>query len=96
MAIWTHGVWTVKPGREEEFVRTWLEMARAGSEVCQPLEAPAPGPGTAGRLPELRALAEQRGDRSLQASIGTRFDAIERELLESFEATTLEEVPLGG
>jgi heme-degrading monooxygenase HmoA len=26
--VWTHTVWTVKPGREEEFVRAWRSMAR--------------------------------------------------------------------
>ena len=26
MSMWTHGVWTVKPGHEEEFVARWLEL----------------------------------------------------------------------
>ena len=25
--LWTHGRWIVKPGREEEFVRAWRELA---------------------------------------------------------------------
>jgi hypothetical protein len=24
--VWTHGVWTVKPGREDEFVTAWREL----------------------------------------------------------------------
>src|SRR3954447_14585275 len=26
--VWTHTVWTVRPGREEDFVAAWREMAR--------------------------------------------------------------------
>jgi hypothetical protein len=26
--IWTHGVWTVKPGHEANFVAAWRAMAR--------------------------------------------------------------------
>ena len=25
--IWTSGVWTVKPGREDEFISAWAELA---------------------------------------------------------------------
>lgn len=28
-SVWTHGRWTVKPGREDEFVRAWSDLARA-------------------------------------------------------------------
>ena len=27
-AIWTHGVWAVTPGREDESVAAWREMSR--------------------------------------------------------------------
>jgi hypothetical protein len=30
--IWTHGVWTVKPGHEDEFVEAWRAMAGAVAE----------------------------------------------------------------
>jgi quinol monooxygenase YgiN len=26
-SVWTHGIWIVKPGREDEFVLAWTEMA---------------------------------------------------------------------
>jgi hypothetical protein len=26
--VWTHTVWTIKPGREDDFVRAWKAMAR--------------------------------------------------------------------
>jgi heme-degrading monooxygenase HmoA len=33
--VWTHGTWTVKAGREDEFVEAWRAMAR---EVAAHLE----------------------------------------------------------
>jgi heme-degrading monooxygenase HmoA len=38
--IWTHGVWTVKPGREDEFVAAWQAMALGAMEELHPREAP--------------------------------------------------------
>jgi quinol monooxygenase YgiN len=38
--IWTHGVWTVKPGREDEFIAAWRAMARAAMDEFHPREAP--------------------------------------------------------
>jgi hypothetical protein len=29
--IWTHGIWTVKPGREDEFVAGWRELVPIGA-----------------------------------------------------------------
>ena len=28
--VWTYGVWTVKPGREDEFVTAWRELVPTG------------------------------------------------------------------
>jgi len=28
-AVWTHGRWTVAPGREAEFIEAWSTLARA-------------------------------------------------------------------
>jgi hypothetical protein len=39
-AIWTHGVWTVKPGREDEFTAAWRAMAQAAVEEFDPPGAP--------------------------------------------------------
>jgi quinol monooxygenase YgiN len=39
-AIWTHGVWTVTPGREEEFVAAWREMARDALAEFTPSSEP--------------------------------------------------------
>jgi quinol monooxygenase YgiN len=34
--LWTHGVWTVKAGREDEFVEAWRTMARAAVAEFDP------------------------------------------------------------
>jgi heme-degrading monooxygenase HmoA len=38
--VWTHGTWTVKPGREDEFVAAWTALARDGSSELAPPEPP--------------------------------------------------------
>ena len=38
--IWTHGVWTVKPGHEEDFVAAWQAMARDALREFQPSAGP--------------------------------------------------------
>jgi hypothetical protein len=40
MTIWTHGVWTVKPGREDEFIVAWQAMARDAVAEHRPLSSP--------------------------------------------------------
>jgi heme-degrading monooxygenase HmoA len=30
---YTHSLWTVKPGQEDEFVRRWLELAELGEQM---------------------------------------------------------------
>jgi hypothetical protein len=31
--IWTHGVWRVKPGHEDEFVRWWTGLVPTGLDI---------------------------------------------------------------
>jgi hypothetical protein len=38
--IWTHGIWTVKPGRENEFVAAWRAMAREAVAEFEPPGSP--------------------------------------------------------
>lgn len=33
MSVYTLGIWLVKPGREDDFVRVWQEMARRTEEA---------------------------------------------------------------
>jgi heme-degrading monooxygenase HmoA len=38
--IWTHGVWTVKAGREDEFIEAWRAMALGAVEELHSQEEP--------------------------------------------------------
>ena len=93
--VWTHGTWTVKPGREDDFVAVWRAMAARG--VAE-LNAAAPP-----------TLLRDRDERNVFVSFGpwpsldevTRFrsspmfrEAYEEltELLVDFQARTLDEV----
>ena len=96
-AIWTHGIWTVKPGREEEFAAAWREMARDALTECTPRAEPH--------------LLRERERPNVFRSFGEWDDAetvarfreyirphIERigELTESIEFVALDEVGLDG
>jgi heme-degrading monooxygenase HmoA len=97
--VWTHGVWTVEPGREDDFVAAWTAMAREAAESLEP--------------PELPWLLRDRDRPNVFISFGPwesdeQVDAFRgsgafasgrqrmRDLLESFEASTLDEVAHGG
>jgi quinol monooxygenase YgiN len=97
--VWTHGTWTVKPGREEEFVAAWRTMARRGVA-----EMDAAGPPTLlrdrddptvfltfGPWPSIDAVDAFRASELYRGSA-----AAMDELLDSFETRTLDEVGLGG
>ena len=96
---YTHGVWKVKPGRADEFVAAWTELAEWTRENV-------PGALWA-------TLLRDTADENRFVSLGPweSFEAIEawrvhegfrervgqvRELLESFEAQTLESVAESG
>jgi hypothetical protein len=92
--IWTHGVWTVKAGREGELVAAWRELVPIGAEI---------GSGTP-------VLLRDRDQPNVFRSFGPwadleeidRFRAAIRprvggmgELLEGFETFTLDEIHPG-
>jgi Antibiotic biosynthesis monooxygenase len=90
--VWTHGVWTVKPGREEEFVRAWNELARDALTEFTPV-----GPAYLLRERERPNVFRSFGPwdsietvEGFRAKIAPRIGAMQ-ELLESFEAFTLDE-----
>ena len=90
---YTHGTWIVKPGKEDDFIRAWKELAEW-------TKSNVPGAGT-GRLlrdreqtnrfasfgpwESLEAISAWRQMPDFQQRIGKI-----RELLESFEPQTLE------
>ena len=89
--VWTHGIWTVKPGREDEFVAAWRDLVPAGFRLGagdptllrdrdQPHRFRSFGP-----WPDLGAVNRFRDE------IGPRIGAM-NELLEGFEPFTLDEV----
>lgn len=95
--IWTHGVWTVKPGREDEFIDAWRAMAGGAVAEFDPPGQPH--------------LLRDRERPNVFRSFGPWDDpeAVERfrvfirphlerigELVESMEVFALDEVPLDG
>jgi heme-degrading monooxygenase HmoA len=92
---YTHGVWTVKPGREDEFVAAWREFAewskrevpgalwvRLLRDSATPNRFVSVGPWAS---PE--AVARWRAEPGWKERIGRI-----REMLDGFEASSLEAV----
>ena len=95
--VWTHGVWTVRPGREDEFMAAWKAMAEQAMSEFDP-------PGRPHLLRDrersnvFRSFGpwnSQEAVERFRASIGSRIAAM-KELLETFEFFTLDEVSRGG
>ena len=99
MAVWTHGTWTVKAGRDDEFVRAWRTMAARALSEFDPSDKPTLlrdldradvfvsfGPWRS--LDDIRRFRESALFRDSAASM--------EDLLESFEPQTLDEVGLDG
>ncbi len=93
MSLYTLGIWTVKPGREEEFIQAWRDLAtRTRSEF----------PGSSARLlrdrdnphrfissgpwQSLEQIQTWRASTTFKDGVGKI-----RELLDSFEAHTMDE-----
>ena len=94
MSIWTHGRWTVKPGREEEFVASSRDLAPTMREE---VGAPLPTLLRDRERPNV-FLTFGRGE-SIEAIEDFRAAAIPRisqmqHLLEAFQAFTLDEVAM--
>lgn len=92
--VWTTGTWTVKPGREDDFIAGWSDFARwsavtfGGDRAWLLRERDQPGVFvTMGAWPSDEVIAAWRGSLGFRL----RFEAI-RELVLSFEPRTLDEV----
>ena len=89
--IWTHGVWTVVPGREDDFVTAWKELVPIGRALGSGdphLLRDRDRPNvfrSFGPWPDLQAVERFRDE------IRPRVSAL-GELLEGFETFTLDEV----
>jgi heme-degrading monooxygenase HmoA len=90
---YTHGVWTVKPGREEQFVAAWTEFADwTGREVpgsaWAKLMRDSGAPNrfiSVGPWESLEAIETWRSNPGWSERVGRL-----RELLDGFEPCTLE------
>jgi heme-degrading monooxygenase HmoA len=97
--VWTHGTWTVKPGREDDFVRAWRALARRATT-----ELDVAGRPTLLRDRETPTLFVSFGpwpsiedvDRFRSSPAFHEGVAAMEDLLESFEPRTLDEVGLDG
>jgi hypothetical protein len=87
--VWTHGVWRVKPGREEEFVAAWRELVPLGTELGggDPTLLHAEG----GVFHSFGSWPNREAIERFRERLGPRLGAM-NELLEGFEASTLDEV----
>ena len=91
--IWTHGTWTVKPGREGAFLSAFRALINELSELGVP-------PPTLLRDRERRNVfltfspwASEGDIEGFRALLFPRFEPL-RELLEAFESQTLDRVEL--
>jgi quinol monooxygenase YgiN len=90
---YTHGVWTVKPGREEQFVAAWTELAEwsfreVPGSVWAKLLRDSSTPNrfiSFGPWEDLDAIDRWRAHPGWQERVQRL-----RELLEGFEPSTLE------
>ena len=97
--VWTHGTWTVRPGLEDEFVAAWRAMARAGTDELDVVEAPTLVRDrergnvfmSFGPWPDFEAVERFRSSAAFRDGVARM-----RDLLESFEPATLDEVARGG
>jgi hypothetical protein len=89
--VWTHGVWAVRPGREDDFVAVWTELVPLGRSLGSGdplLLRDRDRPSTFhsfGPWPDLATIERFR------AELGPRIGELDG-ILESFEALTLDEV----
>lgn len=97
-SVWTHGTWTVKPGQEDAFVEAWLTLARTGiSELgAEPptLLRDRERPNvfiSFGPFADDEEVERFRSSEAFRTAMATM-----RELLDTFEPRTLDEVSRGG
>jgi quinol monooxygenase YgiN len=94
-AVWTHGTWTVKPGREDEFVASWRRLAEDGTTELDVPEPPTllrdrerPNVFVSfGPWPDDAAVERFRSSAAFREGVAAMED-----LLERFEPRTLDEV----
>jgi quinol monooxygenase YgiN len=98
--VWTHGTWTVEPGREDEFVGVWKELVeRVAADPEVPTSLPTllrdrERPSvfiSFGPWPDAEAVGRFRASAAFREATDRM-----QGLLEAFEPRTLDEVYPGG
>ena len=97
--VWTHGVWSVKPGREDEFVERWEVMVREATAALAPPERPwllrdRERPNVFVSFGPWEDVEQVHAFRSSDTFADGQ--AALREVLEGFEPRTFDEVVAGG
>ncbi len=97
VSIYTLGIWTVKPGREEEFIQAWRDMAtKTQSEFGPPatLLRDRDNPHrfiSSGPWESLEQIQAWRASTTFNDGVGRI-----RELLDNFEPRTMDETVVIG
>lgn len=99
-AMWTHGTWTVRPGREEDFIRTWTDMARRGMAELEPAAPPTllhdtERPNVFISFGPWRSREDLERFRS-SAILRGALESLQPDILEAFEPRVLDEVEQDG
>ncbi len=89
--VWTHGVWTVKPGREDEFVAAWRELVPLGLGLGSGQPTLLRERGRTNVFRSFGAWPDEDAIERFRVAIAPRSEEMQ-ELLESFEPFTLDEV----
>jgi hypothetical protein len=89
--IWTHGVWTVKAGREDAFVAAWRELVPIGAEIGSETPVLLRDREQPNVFRSFGPWADLEEIDRFRAAIRPRIGAMD-ELLEAFATFTLDEV----
>jgi quinol monooxygenase YgiN len=93
--IWTHGVWTVKAGREEDFVSAWRELVPIGAQIGSEAPVLLRDRDRPNVFVSFGPWADMAQIDSFRAAIRPHMGSMD-ELLDGFETFTLDQVYPGG
>ncbi len=96
--VWTHGVWTVRSGREDEFVDAWRKLRDESTGEFEPAGRPVLLRDRE-RTNVFRSFGPWRDVETVdrfRAAMWPRIREIEKEYLERLDVYTLDEVELDG
>jgi hypothetical protein len=92
---WTHGVWTVAAGRDDDFVAAWRALVPRGVRLGAAEPALVRYRGWPSEFRSFGAWPNLEAVRRFREEIPPRLSEMD-ELIERFETSTLDEVYPGG